>query len=177
MTLLSLGGSWAPGFSFWYYQIWLIPSLLNERRNLMNIRTRLLSATAILGITLLASSTANAKDEIDGSANLICAAFDVMACLEGGKCARGEARSFEMPEFMNVDFKKKMVHATYDSESEKTANSPIKNSEVSGNQLILQGVENNHGWTMAINRESGRMSLAVVGYEVSFSIFGACKAL
>jgi hypothetical protein len=143
----------------------------------MNITTRVLIAAVLLGITLFASSNASAKEEFDGSANLICAAFDVMACLEGGKCARGEARSFEMPEFMTVDFKNKEVHATYDAESKKTANSPIKNSEISGNQLILQGVENDHGWTMAINRESGRMSLAVVGYEVSFSIFGACKAL
>jgi hypothetical protein len=144
----------------------------------MNISTKVLSAAVFLGITLFASSSASAKDEIDGSANLICAAFDVMACLDGGKCARGEARSFEMPEFMNVDFKRKVVHATYDAESEmKVANSPIKNSEISGNQLILQGVENNHGWTMAIDRNNGRMSLAVVGYEVNYSIFGACKAL
>jgi len=143
----------------------------------MNIYTRLLSTVALLGITLFASSSVSAKNEIDGSANLICAAFDVMACLDGGRCSRGEARSFEMPEFMNVDFKEKTVHAAYDAESEKTATSPIKNSEISGNQLILQGVENNHGWTMAIDRVSGRMSLAVVGHEVSFSIFGACKAL
>jgi hypothetical protein len=144
----------------------------------MNISTRVLSAAVLLGVTLFASSSACAKDEIDGSANLICAAFDVMACLDGGICSRGEARSFEMPEFMNVDFKKKTVHATYDAESEKKeASSPIKYSEISGNQLILQGVENNHGWTMAIDRNSGRMSLAVVGHEVSFSIFGACKAL
>ena len=144
----------------------------------MNISTKVLSAAVFLGITLFASSSVSAKDEIDGSANLICAAFDVMACLDGGVCSRGEARSFEMPEFMNVDFKKKVVHATYDAESEKKeAASPIKNSEISGNQLILQGVENNHGWTMAIDRISGRMSLAVVGHEVSFSIFGACKAL
>jgi hypothetical protein len=143
----------------------------------MNIRTRVLSASILFGVTLFASSSASAKDEIDGSANLICAAFDVMACLDGGICSRGEARSFEMPEFMNVDFKDKVVHATYDAASDKTANSPIKNSETSGNQLILQGVENNHGWTIAIHRETGRMSLAVVGDEVSFSIFGACKAL
>ena len=78
----------------------------------------------------------------------------------------------------SVDFKKKVVHASYDADSEKqTANSPIKNSEVSGNQLILQGIENNHGWSMAINQESGRMNLSAVGHEVSFSIFGACKAL
>jgi hypothetical protein len=143
----------------------------------MNISTKVLSVATLLGITLFASSSVSAKSEIDGKANLICAAFDVMACVDGVRCSRGEARSFDMPEFMNVDFKNKTVHATYDAESEKTANSPIKNSEVSGNQLILQGVENNHGWTMAINQETGRMSLAVVGYEVSFSIFGACKAL
>ena len=143
----------------------------------MNISTKVLSAAVFLGITLLASSSVNAKDKIDGSANLICAAFDVMACLDGGICSRGEARSFEMPEFMNVDFKKMTVHATYDDENEKKeASSPIKNSEVSGNQLILQGVENNHGWTMAIDQNNGRMSLAVVGDELTFSFFGACKA-
>jgi hypothetical protein len=144
----------------------------------MNINTKVLSAAVLLGITLFASSSVSAKDEIDGSKNLICAAFDVMACLDTGRCSRGEARTFDMPEFMKVDFKKKVINASYDEESEKlTANSPIKNSEISGNQLILQGVENNHGWTIAIHRSTGRMSLAVVGDEVSFSIFGACKAL
>jgi hypothetical protein len=143
----------------------------------MNISTKVLSVATLLGMTLFASSSVSAKIEIDGSANLICAAFDVMACVDGVRCSRGEARTFDMPEFMGVDFKKKTVNATYDAASEKTANSPIKYSEVSGNQLILQGVENNHGWTMAINQETGRMSLAVVGHEVSFSIFGACKAL
>jgi hypothetical protein len=153
------------------------PSLLDKIRNLMNISTKVMSVAMLLCFTLFAPGNASAKDKIDGSANLICAAFDVSACLVGGKCARGEARSFDMPEFMNVDFKKKVIHATYDVGSDKTASSAIKNSEVSGNQLILQGVENNHGWTMAINKESGRMSIAVVGDEVNYSIFGACKAL
>ena len=144
----------------------------------MNINTKVLNAAILLGTMLLASSSANAIDEFDSKSNLICAAFDVMACLDTGRCSRGEARTFDMPEFMKVDFKKKVINASYDEESEKlTANSPIKNSEISGNQLILQGVENNHGWTMAINQENGRMSLSVVGYEVNFSIFGACKAL
>lgn len=144
----------------------------------MNINSKVLSAAILLGITLFASSSVNAKDEFNGSSNLICAAFDVMACLDGGKCSRGEARDFDMPEFMSVDFKKKVIHTSYDADSEKqTANSPIKNSESSGNQLILQGVENNHGWSMAINRESGRMSVSAVGDEVSYTIFGACQAL
>jgi hypothetical protein len=144
----------------------------------MNTSIKLLGATVLLGTTLFASSSVSAKDGIDGSKNLMCAAFDVTACLDTGLCSRGEARTFDMPEFMSVDFKKKVVIANYAIDSEKaTATSPIKNLETSGNQLILQGVENNHGWTMAIHRESGRMSLAVVGYEVSFSIIGACKVL
>jgi hypothetical protein len=144
----------------------------------MNTRTKVLGAAVLLGITLFASSSVSAKGKFDGSSNLVCAAFDVMACLNAGVCSRGEARTFDLPEFMNVDFKKKMVHVSYDADSEKqTASSPIKNSEVSGNQLILQGVENNHGWSMAINQESGRMSVSAVGDEVTFTIFGACKAL
>ena len=59
----------------------------------------------------------------------------------------------------------------------KTADSPFKNFQSTDKQLIIQGVENDHGWTMAISKETGRMSLAVVGEEVSFTIFGACKAL
>jgi hypothetical protein len=144
----------------------------------MKTSTKLLSAAVLLGMTMFASSSVSAKGEFDGSSNLICAAFDVMACLNAGVCSRGEARTFDLPEFMNVDFKKKTVHVSYDADSEKqTANSPIKNSEVSGNQLILQGVENNHGWSMAINQESGRMSVSAVGHEVTYTIFGACQAL
>lgn len=140
----------------------------------MNISTKVLGVAAVLGITLFATSSASAKDEIDGKANLLCAAFDVMACLDSGVCSRGEARTFDLPEFMKVDFKQKAVTVTYDG---KTANSPINNSEITGNQLILQGFENNHGWTIAIHRQTGRMNVSSVGYEVSFTIFGACKAL
>lgn len=139
----------------------------------MNISTRVLSAM-LLSAAFLAPGSASAEGEINGKSNLLCAAFDVMACLESGVCSRGEARTFDLPEFMTVDVKKKAVIVTYDG---KTASSPIKNSEVSGNQLILQGIENNHGWTMAINRQSGRMNVSSVGYEVSFTMFGACKAL
>ena len=142
----------------------------------MKNRINGLSTTVCVCIMLFAAGTANAKDVFDGSSNLICAAFDVVACLDGAKCTRGEARTFDMPEFMTVDFKKKVIHADYDGGANE-AESPIRNSGISGTQLVLQGVENNHGWTMAIHRDNGRMSLAVVGEELNYSIFGACKAL
>ena len=142
----------------------------------MKNRINRLSIVALTCTMLFASGVANAKGTYDGKSNLICASFNVMACVDGMNCAKGEARDFEMPEFMMVDFKKKVIHGTYESET-KEAESPIKNMEVNGTQLVLQGVENAHGWTMAVHNETGRMSLAVVGEQLSFSIFGACKAL
>ena len=134
-----------------------------------------INTAVLLGMMLCVSAAANAASKFDGSSNLICATFDITACVDGLRCAKGEARTFDMPEFMMVDFKNKSIHADYDSE--KTADSPFENFQSTDNQLIIQGVENNHGWTMAIHKETGRTSLAVVGDEVTFTLFGACKAL
>jgi hypothetical protein len=141
----------------------------------MNTRIKGISIAILLGTAFLVSGTANAKSAFDGSSNLICAAFDVMACVDGTICSRGEARAFDLPEFMSVDFKEKNIQVTYEA-GNKTAVSPIKLLEVTGNQLVLHGLENNHGWVMAIHQETGRMSVAAVGHEVSFTMTGACKA-
>ena len=142
----------------------------------MEHRINRFNTAVLVCIMLLASGIANAKDTFDGSSNLVCAAINVIGCIDGTTCKRGEARTFDLPEFMTIDFKKKIVHASYDSGANE-AESPIKNFEKTGTQLVLQGIENGHGWSMAIHRDNGRMSLAVVGEEVSYSMYGACKAL
>lgn len=135
------------------------------------------SSIAVLACALIFGSAAgNAAESFDGSSTIICAAIDVVGCVDGGKCLKGPARNFELPEFMTVDFKKKVVHVSYDGGT-KEAESPIKNHETTGTQLILQGVENGHGWSMAIHRSTGRMTTVAVGEDLSFSIFGVCKAI
>ena len=141
-----------------------------------------MSMTSKLSIQVLActlmvvSGAAGAKGGFDGSTNLICAAIDVVACVDGANCRRGLARTFDLPELITVDFKNKALHVTYDGGT-KEALSPFKNQEKTGTQLILQGTENGHGWTMAIHRDTGRMSTAAVGEDLNFSIFGVCKAI
>jgi len=66
------------------------------------------------------------------------------------------------------------VRTTKDSGDK--AVSPIKNQENSRNQILLQGVENGHGWTMAIDTTSGHMTTSVTGEDVSYILFGACIA-
>jgi hypothetical protein len=76
--------------------------------------------------------------------------------------------------FMLVDFDKKIVRQTRTSGD--ASESPIRASEVTGTQLVLQGIENGHGWSMAIHRDSGPMTTVAVGEELSFTIIGACTA-
>ena len=140
----------------------------------MKTTLKRLHTVVLLGLMLSVSVAANAASQFDGSTNLLCAAFDITACVDGITCAKGEARTFDMPEFLMVDFKKKSIHADYDGG--KTADSPFMNYQSTDNQLIIQGVENDHGWSMAISKNTGRMSVSSVGEEVTFTMFGACRA-
>jgi len=123
----------------------------------------------------LAAGGANAAG-LDGTGNVVCAAMEVVACASGIGCVQGSARSFELPEFMFVDFKDKVVHARTEGDARKVT-SPIRVAEKTNAQLVMQGIENGHGWTMTIDQSSGRMTTTVSGEAASFMIFGACTAL
>ena len=135
-----------------------------------------LSALALgagFATALLAGSASAAA--FDGKASLVCAAIDVVGCTNGPGCLEGRASDFDLPQFMVIDFDNKRVHATAESGHEEV--SPIKNSELTEKQIILQGVENHRGWSAAIDRQSGEMTVTSVGAEVGFMIFGACTVL
>jgi len=135
---------------------------------------RLLSHVA--GFAALAASvspSASAAD-LDGSRNLVCAAVNVVACVEGPDCRQGLAKDFGLGEFIFIDFKDKVVRAH--AEAGISNVSPIKNVEQSNTQLVLQGVETGHGWSISIDRKTGRVSLSLAGETVSYMIFGACTA-
>ena len=103
--------------------------------------------------------------------NLVCASVDVVGCTNGN-CLQGQAHTFDMPNFMFIDVKRKLVHAT--DESDKEVSSPIRNFEVTENTIILQGFENHRGWTLGVDRKTGKMTMSATGADVSFMVFGNC---
>jgi hypothetical protein len=113
---------------------------------------------------------------LDGSSNLVCAANNVVACTQGARCVQGEASTFDLPAFIFVNFKTKVVHARTEGDA-KQVESPIRNFQKSNTQLILQGIENGHGWGISIDQKGGRMTTTVSGESSNFMIFGACTAL
>lgn len=141
----------------------------------MRNRTHSWVVAACMAVATPFVSTAVSAAGMDGSSDIVCAVIDVVGCAEEGSCIQGRASSFDLPEFVILDAKKKVLRAAYESGND--AVSPVKNTERSGDHLLLQGVENGRGWDVAINTKSGRMSGAGVGDAVSFLVFGACTAL
>jgi hypothetical protein len=133
-------------------------------------------ATASLAITLGIAPVAASAAGLDGSSNMVCAATRVVACTKAGTCFEGEASTFDLVEFIFVDVKAKVVRARTQGDTRKEE-SPIRVLEKSSNQLILQGVENGHGWGMSIDQAGGRMTAAIAGESANFMIFGVCTAL
>lgn len=143
------------------------------RRNLSRLGALIMAAVSIA--ICMAPVGASAAG-FDGSANLICAANNVVACTKASVCVQGEASTFDLPVFMYVDFKAKVVKARTEGDA-KQVESPIRNFQKSNTQLILQGIENGHGWGISIDQTGGRMTTTVSGEASSFMIFGACTSL
>lgn len=134
------------------------------------------SATLAAGVAAVAAAApwSAAMAALDGSKNMVCAVMEVVGCVDDAPCLQGRAGSFDLPEFVAIDTKKKVVTGT--RESGHTEVSVIKTMEQDGSHLILQGAENSRGWNLAIDTKTGRMSASVVGDAVSFLAFGACTA-
>ena len=131
------------------------------------------SACIISATPLMATESSAAG--LDGTGNIVCAAMDVVACVDDAACVQGTVKSFDLPQFVVLDTQKKVMRAAYESGHKGT--SPVKNIEHSGEHLILQGIENGRGWSISVNTKSGNMSGALAGDGVSFLIFGQCTTL
>jgi len=137
------------------------------------VMKRWMGALGALAVAALICGRAGAG-ELDASKDVICAVFDVVACGEDSVCLQGRASSFDLPEFVVVDAKRQVLRGS--QATEKGPASTIKNREIDGKEVILQGVENGRGWNVAIDTTTGKMSASLVGDAVSFLAFGACTA-
>ena len=133
---------------------------------------------ALMAIAV-ASSTAwvppTLAEQVDGSKNAICASLSAIVCEAGTECERGTSESVNVPQFFRIDFGAQVIRATRPTGEEIA--SKIRGKARDQGELILQGVENGRGWSMAISEKTGRATLTVAGDEIAYTVFGACTAL
>lgn len=122
-------------------------------------------AAVIIGAPALAAAA-----DFDGSKPLICSTMEAHDCSAGDNCARGLPDSVGAPQFLRIDFVKQIIMGPKRS-------TPIKSIIKDKDQLILQGVELNFGWTLAIDTETGALTSSIISHEAAVVVFGACTPL
>lgn len=108
----------------------------------------------------------------DGSRPLLCASVDTVECDSTGTCLQGTPASVNAPQFFRINFEERSIRGTRQDGTDVTTK--IVSRTADAGQVILQGVEDGRGWSMAIAEKTGRMTLTASGQEIGFIVFGAC---
>lgn len=142
-----------------------------------------MSIPASIAVLLLLSlsNTAHAGD-FDGSKPVLCSVVKVIECTPEGGCREVTPESVAVPQFLAIDFEKKIVSPAGKVEGDRS--SAIKRMDRIGGKLILQGVDegiqdvrDGVGWTATISEETGRFVLTAAGDQEAFIVYGACLPL
>jgi hypothetical protein len=124
-------------------------------------------ACAVLLLVCVMAIPAFAEPAFDGVKPLICATVQAISCAPGEDCEKGLPESMGAPQFFRIDFVKKEVIGP-------KVTTQIRLMETSPAQIILQGFELGMGWTIALDRETGKIVATFTGIEEGFVLFGAC---
>jgi len=124
-------------------------------------------------VLLLASVSALAvADDLTGADKVLCTAIEATRCSVDDECWTGLPSSFNIPQFIEIDFKEKQVATTAASGENRAT--PFKNLERKDGVTYLQGVEGGRAFSFVIHDATGSLSVAVATELGATLIFGAC---
>jgi hypothetical protein len=122
--------------------------------------------------TLAATQMASAAG-FDGKKPFLCSTNLALECEceVDYECHNSPPEVNAIPPFIRVDVKKKKLTGKRWGKQETTA---IERVEHDGNRLMLQGIDEGRGWTLAIGEGTGRMTITISETDGAFVLFGAC---
>ena len=109
-------------------------------------------------------------DDLRGADKLLCTAVQATRCSADDECRSGPPWNWNIPQFIEVDLKKKKLAAA----SGENRVTPIKNLERNDDVLYLQGVEGGGAFSFVIDEATGSLSVAVATQAGTTMVLGAC---
>jgi len=129
-------------------------------------------ALIILALALCVPFAAQGGD-YDGSKTLLCTPTDALTCAGAGECERVTTEELEIPQYIKVDFGKKLLSGKLESGDERKT--PVRHVKAGEGSTLLQGGEYGRGWSFVIQHDTGEMSAAIAGDEGAVVLLGACR--
>lgn len=123
-------------------------------------------------LTLLLASTALPAEDVAGADRILCTAVQATRCSMNDDCWTGQPWNWNIPQFIEIDFKKKELSTTAASHENRVT--PIKNLERKDGIIYLQGVEGGRAFSFVIVEATGSLAVAVATEGGTTSVLGAC---
>src|SRR4051812_5388195 len=127
--------------------------------------TRLATAAALV----LSPACAALAAPFDGSQALICAAIEILECERAMQCEAQTAEIVDLPAFFHISIQDKTVTGT--RPSGEAVNAKIDQTQLSEQQLFIQGVQKKYGWSAAIDQAKGHLTMTIHDQATGFVIF------
>jgi hypothetical protein len=127
--------------------------------------------TLLILVLLLASATVSA-DDLTGADKLLCTSVQAARCSLDEDCWTGQPWTWNIPQFIEIDFAKKQLGTTEASGENRVT--PIKNLERKDGVIYLQGVEGGRAFSFVIVEATGSLAVAVATEGGTTSVLGAC---
>jgi hypothetical protein len=106
------------------------------------------------------------------TSSLLCSVINAAEySLEEG-CVEGTADSFDLPQFVRLDFKNNIISEVGESTQKRT--SKIVNLKRIDTKLIMQGIENGRSWSVLVEEKTGKLSATVLDEGIGFVVLGYC---
>lgn len=113
--------------------------------------------------------------ELDGSAPMLCAVTQSVACDPQGDCVEGPADAVNLPIFFKVDPENKLVVSARRGGDRRT--SKISSMNTDGDGIVLVGFEPRGGWSATIDKATGKMTVSIAEQGIGYLVFGSCLKL
>ena len=126
---------------------------------------------AALVFALLFTS-AVAGDVLKDADRVLCVPGPVFHCVADGDCKSELPEDENVPEFIEVDLKKKTLATTRASGEDRST--PIQSQSRTAGYIYLQGVENGRSFSMVISENTGDLTFVVAADGETATMFGGC---
>jgi len=124
------------------------------------------SMPCVLAFLLLAVSAVAAEEN-----QRLCALTRAYECTVGGECGELTIEEMALPHFVRIDLDKRSIIAL-DRKVQRDDTKIIQIKDLE-EITVLQGVEQ-RGWSIALGKESGNLTLSAAGDGHGFIVFGVC---
>jgi hypothetical protein len=108
---------------------------------------------------------------MDGSAPMLCAVTTVVECARAGDCERSTAEEANVPPFVRVDVPQRRL-----SSMDGARTSPITHVQRANGRLLLQGVQGERVWGIAVDEGTGHITATIGEHDGAIVMSGACIA-